>query len=742
MRIAAFYLIKRPSLALRQRLEKKRFGSDQRTAASPVPIAKPEAIRAPAGDSIIAAKGKALGARSLQKLPARRRCAHVVVMMMQFINRIIDRTRTEFMAGAWMLGASVLLLLPMLLLGSGVARADGLRSMPINAIARVKSAQIINVGTGDELRAALRDARPGDQIVIAAGVQLVGNFTLPNKPSGDSVNWITIRTAAPDEALPPADGRVTPAHSSVLAQLVSPNPDPALRAEAGAHHYRFVGVEFTIAPDVMLNFGIVRLGEGDESDAQLLPHDLMFDRCYVHGHARADVSRGFALNSASTDILNCHISDIHGLGFDTQAICGWNGPGPFRIINNYLEAAGENVLFGGADPKIADLSPSDIEFRRNDCTKPLAWKDGIVATPINVLATPLSGLGNNLPRGATLYYRVAARTRAGYAAVATSVASNEIALALAFDQGGVALVWDGVPIATEYRVYRTTDAPDAPARNWVSYTTTGASFTDVGDLLTAASDAPPEGATRWSVKNLFELKNARNVTVDGNRFENNWVDAQSGFAILFTVRNQDGKAPWSNVADIQFTNNVVRHAAAGINILGRDNNEPSQKAHDLLIRNNLFYDIGGDQWGGNGRFLQISEAAGVTLDRNTILHTGNIITAYGVPTSAFIFTNNLAPNNDFGVIGDGTASGRDTIDEYLPASIFKKNAIVGGQPARYPKKNLFPASFEEVGFADPGAGNFRLLPTSSLKSAGTNGRDIGADLDAIEQAHAGADESK
>ncbi|MEN3334101.1 MAG: hypothetical protein V7641_3466 [Blastocatellia bacterium] len=606
--------------------------------------------------------------------------------------------------------------------------------------ASAKSAQTFSINTSDDLQAALQDAQPGDQIEIVAGARLVGNFTLPNKPalsSSKAGKWITIRTAAPDEALPPANARITPAYANVLAQLVSPNADPALRTEAGAHHYRFIGLEFTIASDVMLNHGIVRLGDGDESDARLLPHDLVIDRCYIHGHARADVSRGVALNSASTDILNCNISDIHGIGFDTQAICGWNGPGPFRIINNTLEAAGENVLFGGADPQIPDLVPSDIEFRRNDCTKPLAWKDGILARPVNVAATALSGVGNNLPMGATVYYRIAARARAGYDTTATSAASEEIAVPLAFDQTAVALLWESVPLADEYRVYRTTDAPDAATRKWMYYSSNSAAFTDVGDLLTAAEGSPPERATRWSVKNIFELKNARRVIVDGNLFENNWVDAQSGFAILFTVRNQDGKAVWVTVEDVTFTNNVVRHTAAGVNILGKDNNHPSQQARDLLIRNNLFYDIGGDQWGGNGRFLQISEAAAVTLDRNTILQTGNIVTAYGVPTSAFVFTNNLAPNNDFGVIGDGTPSGNATIEQYLPASTFKKNAIIGGRASSYPKKNLFPVSLDEVGFIDLPGGNFRLSPSSPLKSIGTKGRDIGADIDAIEQAHGG-----
>ena len=482
-----------------------------------------------------------------------------------------------------------------------------------------------SVGTSADLQAALREAQPGDQIVLAAGVPLVGNFTLPTQPA-TSGKWITIRSAAPDESLPPATARVTPDYASALGQLVSPNAQPALSTEAGAHHYRFIGVEFTVAPAVTLNYGIVRLGNGDETDAESLPHDLAFDRCYIHGHARLDVSRGVALNSAATDIVNSTISDIHGVGFDTQAICGWNGPGPFRILNNYLEAAGENVMFGGVDPTIPDLVPSDIEFRRNDCRKPLAW----------------------------------CPTEPSYAGI------------------------------------------------------------------------------HWSVKNLFELKNARRVTVDGNRFENNWVDAQVGFAIQMTVRNQDGKAPWSTLEDVSFTNNVVRHAAGGINLLGRDNNHPSRQADGLLIRNNLFYDIGTPRWGTNGRFLQISGAVGVRLDHNTALQTGNIITAYGEPTSGFGFTNNLVLNNLYGVIGDGASSGNTTIEQYLPASAFKKNAIVGGQPNLYPKKNLFPASLLEVGFVDPASGNFRLSASSPLKGAGTKGQDIGADLDAIEQAHGGA----
>ena len=597
---------------------------------------------------------------------------------------------------------------------------------------------VFGVATSEDLQAALDRAKPGDVITVEAGATLVGNFTLPNKSTNSSNDWITIRSSAADESLRPG-ARVTPAQSAFMPKLVSPNTQPALRTEPRAHHYRLIGIEFTIAPEVMLNYGIVRLGDGDEKERDLLPNNIVIDRCYIHGHPLADVSRAIALNSATTDIIDSYLSDIHGLGFDTQAICGWNGPGPFKIINNYLEAAGENVLFGGADPKIPDLVPEEIEFRRNDCSKPLSWQEGILASPAGITSTSSYTMDGMLMAGATYYYRLAARTRAGYSTVATSKASDEIAVTPDVGLNSINISWEAVEHATDYRVYRTSDPPDLESRAWVYTDVTPTSFTDAGNVAGEADGStPPNNATRWSVKNLFELKNARRVTIDGNLFENNWVDAQSGFAILFTVRNQDGTAPWSVTEDIQFTNNTVRHSAGGINILGQDDLHPSDKAKRIEIKNNLFDDIGSARWGVNGRFLQITDSADVSVVNNTVIHTGNIITAYGKPSPSFVFINNLAPNNEYGVIGDGSQSGMLTIERYLPGSVFKKNAIVGGRSAIYPKKNFFPTSLEEVGFVDLAAGNYRLAATSAYKRAGVKSKDVGADIDAIDAARSGA----
>ncbi len=233
----------------------------------------------------------------------------------------------------------------------------------------------------------------------------------------------------------------------------------------------------------------------------------------------------------------------------------------------------------------------------------------------------------------------------------------------------------------------------------------------------------------WTVKNLFELKNARRVLVDGNVFEYNWPQAQNGFAILFTVRNQEGRAPWSTIEDVVFANNIVRHVAAGINILGRDDNYPSQQVKRLQIRNNLFVDVGGS-W-GHGRLFQLLEGTtDVVIDHNTALQTGGLLFGGdGAAHTGFVFENNIALHNSHSIAGSGTEAGLPALDRYFPASVVRRNVIVGGHAAEYPKDNFFPAALDDVGFVSHRNGRFRLSRGSPYARAGTDGRDPGADIE-------------
>src|SRR6185312_15607304 len=182
-----------------------------------------------------------------------------------------------------------------------------------------------------------------------------------------------------------------------------------------------------------------------------------------------------------------------------------------------------------------------------------------------------------------------------------------------------------------------------------------------------------KGST-FNVKNLLELKNAQRVTVDGNVLEYNWLAAQSGYAILFTPRNQDGHAPWSIVQHVAFTNNVVRHVSSAINILETDYINPSQQTNDIVIRNNVFEDVSAASYGGNGRFVLINGTPSVTVDHNTVFADGTSdLFGDGTASTSFIFTNNIMQNNSWAIIGSGTAPGNGTVQAFFPSSEIQDN---------------------------------------------------------------------
>lgn len=479
---------------------------------------------------------------------------------------------------------------------------------------------VIRLKAGDDLQAALKVARFGDTIVLQAGATYVGPIILPFKGagSGTDADYITIRTSQL-EAISNTDERVKPGlQARAMPKIVAPRENVAVGTEPKAHHYRFVGVEFLPAANASYVYNVIELGSSDYKSLDQFPHHLIFDRCYVHSPGLNRARRGFALNSAETSIVNSHVSGFAGAGDETQAIAGWNGPGPFHIINNYLEGAGEVVLIGGADPSIPNLVPSDIEFRRNYLRKPKEW------------------LG------------------------------------------------------------------------------------------------------RATIKGTFELKNARRVVIEGNLIESEILTT----AIVLTVRNQGGKAPWSTIEDVEISNNVVRHASSGINILGSDNEHRSQEAKRIRIVNNLIEDVVVSDPNNIPYFLQVNGGQQITVAHNTVQQAGNIITGYGSPAKSFIFRDNIVQINRYGIVclADGSECGRENLFcNCFPGGVFKGNVFADNLGAaandrlesKYPAGNYFVSSYQKIGFTDFAHGNWRLGAASKTRRRGSDGRDPGVDLDAL-----------
>jgi len=282
---------------------------------------------------------------------------------------------------------------------SGGAKFDGPAELPRVYVKSAMSdtpapGKTLVVKTTGDLQQALEAAKCGDTVQLQPGTTFTGKFTLPAKSCDDS-HWIIIRTGAPDNALPQEHTRITPCFAgvpslpgrpsfhcstakNVMAKLEFQGEGSSgpLFLDEGANHYRLLGLEITRSAGGRPISDLVQPRQPTAT-----ANHIIFDRVWIHGTARDETARGILLTGTNYAVVDSFFSDFHctavsGSCIDSQAIVGGVGVGPmgpYKIVNNFLEAAGENVIFGGAR---ATATPTDIEIRHNYLFKPLAWMAG------------------------------------------------------------------------------------------------------------------------------------------------------------------------------------------------------------------------------------------------------------------------------------------------------------------------------------------------------------------------------
>lgn len=493
----------------------------------------------------------------------------------------------------------------------------------------------IKITDSSQLQPALNRAGCGDTIELEAGVTFEGNFKLPSR-SCDDAHWIILRTSAPDSSLPPEGTRLTPCYAGILSLHEMPLPciaaqnvmakivgQPPILASDGANHYRFLGLELTQIPG-KLAYSILNLSTADH---------IIVDRCWIHGTSTDDSQQGVHFSSSYLAVVDSFISDIHFNGADSQAIGGAGGTGPYAIVNNYLEGAGENVMFGGA---AATTTPSDIEILRNHFYKPLSWR------------------------------------------------------------------------------------PDDP------------SF----------------AGTRFTVKDLFEIKNAQRVLVAGNIFENMW-----GTAVVITPKNQNGKCPICTASDITWRDNIVRHAGNAFSVVNAvsDQGDVAQPARRVSVHDNLFVDINGDKWHADGRLFFIGSCprcpilSDVSIRHNTATEgPRNFLFVYNPARHSMpriVFAGNLVPEGKYGIVGCGP-NVFIILGQCLDAPVFIDNLIVGAGRRDYPKGQISAPDWGALKLTSAGDQSlpYALPADSRYSKPGYDGAPPGADIDAIARAIAGVDQ--
>ena len=533
----------------------------------------------------------------------------------------------------------------------------------------------IVVPAGGNLQAALNSANCGDTITLQAGATFPGIFTFPAK-SCDDQHWIIVRTSAPNTALPPEGTRLTPCYAgvaslpgrpafncrstqNVMAKLIftGKTGDGPIQFANGANHYRLLGLEVTRQAGGLIVYHLIKMNP---------PADhLVFDRMWVHGTAQDETKGG--LGTAGTryvSVVDSFFTDMHcisgtGACTDGNAIGGGNGDypmGPYKIVNNFLEAGGQSIIFGGAQ---ATQTPTDIEIRRNHMFKPLIWLKG----------------------------------QPGY----------------------------------------------------------------VG----AANGNP------FSVKNNFELKNAQRVLFEGNVLEYSWGGfTQNGFSILLTPRNQQVSSGANvcslcQVTDVTIRYSTISHAGAGMQITnGITGTQPPLDGQRYSIHDVIIDDIDPVKYAGSGNLMQIGTGPvpSPLLQNLTINHiTGFARNAFMIVGDKqatlmrnLVYTNNLlaaGPYPIYSTGGTGNCANNKNPLGILNACFspysFVGNAIYGNGAqfgaTAYPGQNMLVPNIaaEFVKYNNGVGGDYHLVPTSPYKNAGTDGKDIGADVPAVLSAIAG-----
>jgi Putative Ig domain len=279
---------------------------------------------------------------------------------------------------------------------SASSNYDGPAQLPIATVASAMadtpaSGSTLTVSAGGSLQTALNNAQCGETIQLQAGATFSGQFILPAKNCGIN-HWIIIRTSSPDSALPAEGQRLTPCYAGVASLVGRPqyscaNPQNVMAKVQmpirgngpfefanGANFYRFIGLEVTRPA-------------GTQGSAQLIwakgtADHIVVDRSWLHGGPQDETSDGVSLNGmTNVAVVDSYFSDFHcisitGTCTDAQAIGGGlsdSQDGPYKIQDNFLEASGEAILFGGGP---ATKTPTDIEILNNHFWKPWQWRPG------------------------------------------------------------------------------------------------------------------------------------------------------------------------------------------------------------------------------------------------------------------------------------------------------------------------------------------------------------------------------
>jgi hypothetical protein len=563
--------------------------------------------------------------------------------------------------------------------GSGY---DGPAQLPIATVAYTMAdtpapGPVVNVSANSNLQSALNSAQCGNTIQLQAGATFSGTFILPNKNCDDQ-HWIIIRTSAPDSSLPAEGTRLTPCYAGVASLQGRPqyscnNPQ-----------------------NVLAKLVVTAVGDG--------PIQFAFGASYYR-------------------LLGLEITRATGVSGAPALISPkTGGTGSFIVVDrSWIHGTTQDDTRSGIElPGTNSVAVVNSYFSDFHCTADVG-----ACTDAHAV---FGGTGDHQDGPYV-------------------IAGNFL------EASGEAILFGGGPATVT-----PTDITITDNHMWKPWQWMPGNNPFVGGA----------GGHPFVVKNHLELKNAVRVLAEANLMENTWGGfSQFGFGILVTPKNQhtlSGQNVCSacQVTDVTIRYDHVSYGAGGLELATAISGNGADGApalagtrwsiHDIVIDN-----ISG-QYTGPGTAIQM----GNNWPKNPLnTVTVNHITAFPDPNAhmmvigdlypkapmyAFVFTNNLIVTGRYPVWNSGGGQ-QDcayddipltTVNNCFSSYTFGTNGLIAAPeqfpPDRWPTGNFFPPTISYVQFIDYDAQNYELALTSPYKNAGTDGKDLGADIVGLNQA--------
>ncbi|HXG84993.1 MAG TPA: FG-GAP-like repeat-containing protein [Pyrinomonadaceae bacterium] len=290
---------------------------------------------------------------------------------------------------------------------------------------------------------------------------------------------------------------------------------------------------------------------------------------------------------------------------------------------------------------------------------------------------------------------------------------------------------------------------------------------------------PLSNGETLNAKNLFELKNARRVYIEGSLFSNHWDGLRSQYmsTILKSsadIPKGDQGSPWSVTEEVVFENNRLSHLNGGFSVV-RDFYRPginydTLKPQHVRLINVLFDDLTSGRW-GDGRswafyvggvddllikHVSVVDSIDAPDDESEMMLNYNSVTSFRpeitdsiLPLNAYGIRNscgegvaalNIGTSGWFDSAGSscGAAAGTNAGTWRVAGNVFPKLRTYHNAD-KYPAGNDYPENYAGVGMqayrrcgasaagdpCDLSVGDFALSNASPYKNKAADNTDPG-----------------